>query len=280
MQTFYPENNNLAKHIAYYYFVKSDELSFCTDYFAFPNIYNGLSIYRSADFNVAGNSLTVHADYLNHPLTLVQSRYQSPLRVKLYGPVDMVTIVFKPLGVNHFMTSAYSKITRQVSQAFDEWRSDEYSHFIESFFAPNDPQNRLKLLESFLLTKLHAFNEDNVMEKAIAMISNLENEMAVGDIAETLNMSLRTLNRLFQKHVGVSPVTFRKVLRFRQSLKNKLFNDQFKRLTDIGYASNFYDPSYFNRVYKELTGSNPTDFFRRIDIQGDNAPLFQYLKNG
>jgi len=55
------------------------------------------------------------------------------------------------------------------------------------------------------------------------------------------------------------------VLQFRDSLKNKLYNEEFKRLADICYESNFYDPPYFNRIYKQFTGSNPTRFFKAVD---------------
>jgi hypothetical protein len=48
-----------------------------------------------------------------------------------------------------------------------------------------------------------------------------------------LSLNTRTFNRPFLTHVGISPVAYRKIARFRHSLKNKLFNDQFKKLTEI-----------------------------------------------
>ena len=126
VKTYYPENACLARHIAYFYYIQSNTRSFSTNYYAFPNIYSGLSIYKSAGFQVNFNSLTVHSDFLNHRLTLIQSRYISPLKVSLNGPVDLVNIVFKPLGVNNFISSPYFELTRQVSQVFDEWEGHKY----------------------------------------------------------------------------------------------------------------------------------------------------------
>jgi transcriptional regulator GlxA family with amidase domain len=162
-----------------------------------------------------------------------------------------VTIVFKSLGVNHFIRSPFKDITKEISQEFLEWNSPEYNLFMDRFFFEDNLKERTQLIESFPLTQIHSFDSEKVLRSALKFISNLENDASVQDLAESLNISIRTLNRLFETNLGISPATYKKVLRFRLSLNMKLFNNEFKRLTKIGYEKHFYDPSYFNKIYKD-----------------------------
>jgi AraC-like DNA-binding protein len=278
IQTNYVKTPFLSKYIAYYYFIKSDQPDFSASYYAFPNVYNGLSICRSAQCQSASKGIEIQSDNLNAHQAFIIARYQFPLLVKLTGPVDMVNIVFKPLGVNHFIKSNFACVTRKLIQPFDEWGRDNHRTFLSALFLTDDHELRVRLLDEFLLSAFHYFDDMLVMEKALGILSDLEREYTMQQLANNLNVSTRTLNRLFLKHLGLSPVTYRKVMQFRQSLKSKLFDDQFKRLTDVAYANNFYDPSYFNRIYKQFTGSTPKLFFNSINNIGNNAPLFQYVK--
>ena len=100
----------------------------------------------------------------------------------------------------------------------------------------------------------------------------------MADILNQINIPARTLNRRFREVIGVSPIEFRRIAQFRHSLNNKLFESQLKKLTAIGYESNFYDQSYFIKMYKKLTGSNPKAFFNAIEKLGDDKLIFQFVK--
>lgn len=110
------------------------------------------------------------------------------------------------------------------------------------------------------------------------MLSNFNPEVSIEDIAKKFSLSSRTLGRVFKKHLGISPVGFRKIARFRHSLKNKLLSSKFNTLTKIGYESNFYDQSYFNKVYKNLTGQNPKAFFNSIEKLANDRLVFKFIK--
>ena len=109
------------------------------------------------------------------------------------------------------------------------------------------------------------------------MLSDLENDYSINEIAGALSINTRKLNRLFDAHLGINPIAFKKIIRFRHSLKNKLFSSHFKTLTEIGYESNFYDQSYFVKIYKNLTGKNPSKFFNSIEKLADNQLIFEFI---
>jgi len=277
IQTLYPLHPVLKKHIAFYYFVQSNDPGFVSRYYAFPNVNNGLTIHRSAAFNVEDNCLEVTGLAKGPYLTMLQSRYERPLSVILKGLINEVTIVFKPLGVNNFIANTFDQLTGKPSQKFTDWDGAAYSGMLHRFFTIEDMQQRINLLEEFLLSVYQPFEAQYFLSNAISLVGDINSALSIDEVAAQLQISKRTLNRLFKKHLGLSPVAYRTVSRFRHSLTNKLFNEEFKQLTAIGYESNFYDQSYFIKVYQKLTGTNPKNFFTGVNNIGNNRPLFKYL---
>ena len=110
------------------------------------------------------------------------------------------------------------------------------------------------------------------------MLNDFSKEVSIGEISRNFSLTGRTLDRVFKKHLAISPVGFRKIARFRHSLKNKLFKNEFDTLTKIGYESNFYDQSYFIKVYKNFTGQNPKTFFNSIEKLADDKLIFKFIK--
>ncbi len=277
--TFYPQHSILQQHIEYYYFLKAESPDFQTTYYAFPNIGVPLSLHRSATYEIKENYTGVQAVKNGPYAALIQRSFQQPLLVNLQGPIDKVTICFKPSGISGFIPQPFSEIAPEDSQAFRAWEAwPAYRQWQQSFFATDDNQERVELLEAFLLSIYTPAAEHALLAQAIDWLSDLEAQHSIEEVAAGLQLSTRSFNRLFHKHMSISPVAWKKIARFRHSLKNKLFNARFKKLTEIGYDSNFYDQAYFIKVYNKLTGSNPTAFFKSIEKLGDDHLIFRFVK--
>lgn len=277
--TFYPRHTTLQQHIDYYYFLKAESPDFQTTYYAYPNTTVPLSIHKSAVYEVKDHYTKVQAVKNGPPAALIQRSFQSPLLVKLQGPIDKVTICFKPSGICNFIHQSFQEIAPADSQAFTGWTQEPSYHSLHShFFATDRNEERVSMLEAFLLSVYTSSAEYALIEKATGWLSDFDDTYSIEEVAERLNLSTRSLNRLFLKHMSISPVAWKKIARFRHSLKNKLFNEQFKKLTEIGYDSNFYDQSYFIKVYNKLTGSNPTAFFKGIEKLADDRLIFRFVK--
>jgi len=277
--TFYPQHPILQQHIEYYYFLKAESPDFQTTYYAFPNIAVPLSLHRSATYEISANYTGVQAIKNGPSAALIQRSFQQPLLVNLQGPIDKVTICFKASGISAFIRETFSEIAPEDSQAFRAWETwPAYQHWQHGFFATDDNQERVSLLEDFLLSIYTPTPEQALLAQAIDWLSDFEAQHSIEEVAEGLQLSTRSFNRLFQKHMSISPVAWKKIARFRHSLKNKLFNARFKKLTEIGYDSNFYDQAYFIKVYNKLTGSNPTAFFKSIEKLADDHLIFRFVK--
>lgn len=276
VETFYPKNTALRKYIEYYYFLRTDSADFQAKYYSFPNINHALNIHKNAVCNIGEHAINVSGNINGSNLLIVQGRSDSPLLVTLQGLLDKITIVFKPLGLNHFIENSFSSIAGSHSQVFVEWENNIFRNFLNSFFEASDYEKKIDILESYLVAICHPIKNEFLLETAIIQLINFDQEHSIDSIARSLKISTRSLNRLFIENLGITPICFKKIARFRNSLKNKIYYGKFKRLTEIAYDSNFYDQAYFIKIFNKLTGMNPSLFFQSVDKLADDNLIFNF----
>lgn len=275
----YPVHHELKKHIKYYYFVKTGGAGHHSLYYSFPNVTIPVNIHKNVECEIAGSKVTVSEAEEHNSLTIVNPLRESPLVVEWNGRIDKVTIAFSAIGINHFISRNLHESTTGFASVFTDWDSRAYSACLEKFFSTENIAARIKILEAFLLSIYHPFEKGPLLQPAINLLSDFRHEMTIAQIAAYLNTSERTLNRFFKLHIGISPVAYRKIARFRQSLENKVVKNKFERLTDIGYESNYYDQAYFIKMYNKLSGKSPRELYKSVNKLADDNVIFEFLEN-
>ena len=88
-------------------------------------------------------------------------------------------------------------------------------------------------------------------------------------LASTVNVSRRTLLRLFKKHLGYSIEEYISVVKFRKSLLHfqQMENPKF---TEVALESDYYDQADFNHQFKYRTNMTPSKLFAKLEIM-DNV---------
>lgn len=124
---------------------------------------------------------------------------------------------------------------------------------------------RLRLMNQFIL-KLAETRSDEYA--GVFYITDKLKEMNVPvsltDIRKELDITERSLQRLFAKNVGISPRLYKRVCQFDAAFQ-QLNRNRFTKLVDIVYQHGFSDQSHFTRVFKEFTGLTPTDYLKSGD---------------
>ena len=86
-------------------------------------------------------------------------------------------------------------------------------------------------------------------------------EMNVDELADLLGIGTRHLTRLFQRHVGASPVQTAKTLRLQRA--KRLLNDTELPITEIAYRAGFKSVRRFNAAFVDLYRLPPSYLRRR-----------------
>lgn len=253
----------LQQYIAFFYVFDTGipvNLSYC----AFPHYYTGLSFFNGA--TVSRKNFEVDIEKSTDPTIHIEllGKYKCPVLVHYHGQIQEIAIIFKPFGINRFIRENYHSIAPGFSQAF---QNAEWAHFGKDLFHSDDP---VQQLESFLLDRLVETEEISKIEKSLPLIENTDLNYSVSEIAIKTGYHLKSFQRHFTKHMGCSPVDYKRLVRFRNSIDSKLNAGEIKSLTDITYENNYTDQSYFIKEFKRLSHHNPTKFFKEVSaVDGD-----------
>ena len=93
-------------------------------------------------------------------------------------------------------------------------------------------------------------------EAIILMERNLEHLLSIGEIASTVGLSQRQLERLFRTHTGASPVRY--YLDVRLDRARGLVTQTQLQMVDIAVACGFTSGARFSRAYRERFGLTPS----------------------
>jgi len=137
---------------------------------------------------------------------------------------------------------------------------------------PN-PLQRLEILSQFITRQIlqnkHAASTTSF--NAISSIKGSSADTTLGQIQHRLNMSERSLERIFKADVGVSPKMFLRINRFQTAL-NHIRGQAFKSLTKVAYHHDYADQSHYIREFKEFAGVSPKHYLLQANEQAINFP--------
>lgn len=264
---FYKTRNPiLQKYMEGYYFISEDKKNNVIRYKTFPNNYSILSVSHRADVVYGENKITVVPSATKEISTDIVLRYSNPIEVVYAKAVDEVTFYFKPLGLNHFVADC-DLMTRNKS-LMDFVVFPDFNGKMLEIFGMKDRERQIVEIEDYWLSKIQV-KDFSLMEKILCDVET--SALKIDEVAKKYGFTRQYINKLFSKHIGKSPAEYRKIHRFRSSLKK---SGETKSLTALSHNHLFYDQSHFNKSFRDLTGSNPSFFFKNVDTDRENVWLF------
>lgn len=95
-----------------------------------------------------------------------------------------------------------------------------------------------------------------LLAEALSLFDDLHDEpRTTKDVAKLMGISLRQLQRLFRKHLGISPRDY--IMSVRLEKANQLLCGTSMTVTEVGIAVGFISLSHFARVYRSRYGRPP-----------------------
>lgn len=265
MKFYPPKNETLKKFIEGYYFIAPEDEQMPLKYYTFPSNFFILSISHSAEVIVNDHQIIVRKSKDENLVTDFVPKYKKPIEIICEDLVPEITIYFKPLGINHFLDHAERFFITTIG--FDQHLFEDWESAMKAVFAENDRALQCEQLENYWLSKLKT-RDFSTMQK---IISAIESDFRIDDIALKNNWSRQYLNRIFTRTVGKSPSEYRKIHRFRKAILNQ--KNQ-KNLTELSLEGSFYDQSHFIKDFRELTNISPNLFFKNANTDQENVWLF------
>ncbi len=106
--------------------------------------------------------------------------------------------------------------------------------------------------------------QNPVVRRAIAYMQErrADAQLDLARIARYARVSPSHLVRLFQSHLGTSPMRYLTQLRIRHA--ESLLRRSQLAIKEIAYLVGFSDQLYFSRVFHQVTGNAPRDYRKRL----------------
>ncbi len=83
----------------------------------------------------------------------------------------------------------------------------------------------------------------------------------VNDLANHLNLTARSIHRLFIQHMGIAPKEYLKIIRFNYACK-LISNHSEMDLFDVLCTCGYYDQMHFIHEFKEIMKTTPSQFLK------------------
>jgi AraC-like DNA-binding protein len=120
------------------------------------------------------------------------------------------------------------------------------------------------LIEQFILKSVNKkMTIDDKIIFAVREIKKSNGLHSLVDLQDTLCVTERTFQRLFENNIGISPNLYRRICQFQFAFQ-QVNHQNFVRLTNVAYDAGFSDQSHFTRVFKEFTGLTPNEYLAKL----------------
>lgn len=215
-------------------------------------------------FNFGGKikRYTSQEDFILHPNAMVMGQRTKSYYILPVGDVDTFAVCFYPLGFANFIQTPLENLVDKetpIVQLFEKTQADELEQHIAH---AKDTQERINIIETFLLKKLNSKNTiNNIVKSTVETLMTSNGTTPINIILKDNISKRRQVERYFKKQIGISPKQLSKVIRLQATLQ-LLLNKQSETLTDIAYESEYFDQSHFIKDFKELAGVTPKDFLK------------------
>lgn len=184
--------------------------------------------------------------------------------LKLSGKVDVLGVCFLPDGFYPFLKIPVSEFKNQVLGA-GEVGFSLAGKINERLKEAPDVVSRLAILENELILLL---DKDSLPPENFRQLFNLlnqgSNSLQISEFCQRNNIGMRKLERMYNKYVGISAMTFGSLNRFQNSLNQLLYND-YSKLSDIAYGNGYFDQMHYIKEFKRFAGKIPKSFIHQKD---------------
>jgi AraC-like DNA-binding protein len=124
--------------------------------------------------------------------------------------------------------------------------------------AGNDNQ-RILIVERFLLSELKKTTTDLLVSEAIQKIKLSKGDIKIKDLLTELPVSRDAFEKRFRKITGTSPKHFSVIIRIKNLIGN--YSETIS-LTEAAYSAGYFDQAHFIKDFRSFTGQTPHDFFK------------------
>ncbi|MCC6840446.1 MAG: AraC family transcriptional regulator [Flavobacteriales bacterium] len=222
--------------------------------------------------NLSGTtSALVHGQWERMPDVRVVGMQREPLSWRSTGNCLMMGVRLLPEAAIGLF-GAPLKVVDPMFMGARELLGARFCEDLEPLREVRDEAEALAVMEDFLLR--FVVRADRATERFVSAMRQMRG-MGLGfdhrALGDKLFVCDRQAQRLFKEHLGLSPVAYHRIVRFRKAYDHATENTV-HRWSDLAFELGYADQAHFNRDFKTFCGVTPGN------LQEGQAPFYLLRK--
>ncbi|MGN7820140.1 helix-turn-helix domain-containing protein [Chitinophaga sp. 22536] len=237
----------LAGYVSHIMVLESERLAFDT---FLPLIAKG---YPSVVFQLTASHLKV--DHL-----VLYGQNIRPILLPVSGPTTLIAYFLYP----HILKALFGWSARELTDLSVDISLSEPARDMrvrEQLLNAPSLEQRLALMNNYFLRLISPGKLDihQPVLFATRMIQQHSGALSMLKVQQELYVTERTLQRMFDMHVGVSPKTFGRICQFDAALR-QLGGNGFTDMAGVAFQHGYADQSHLIRAFRDFTGLTPLEY--------------------
>lgn len=119
---------------------------------------------------------------------------------------------------------------------------------------------------------------DERIQTAITLMeTQLDRELSLEEIAQSMNLSASRLRHLFKAETGIAPAQYLKVIRLRRA--QELIATTYLTMKQVMSRVGVHDTGHFAKDFKRIYGLTPVEYRERYRAANHHAKTIQPLNS-
>lgn len=179
------------------------------------------------------------------------------------GTISGVSARLTPWGLNVFRRGVLKECADKRVDCRDIFPKCTIERIEDDLARLPTAEVRVQYIERYLLSIFNPHNEDRLVRHACERVIACGGNYRVADLARSLGLSKRTLERRFVNHVGATPKMMSRVVRLRSAILHKV---RVPNWSEVAYLAGYYDQSHMIHDFLELYGMTPEQLYPQIRV--------------
>ncbi|MBL8677831.1 MAG: AraC family transcriptional regulator [Myxococcales bacterium] len=204
-----------------------------------------------------------------------------PICIVQKGLVRIAGVRFRLGGVGPFTRESLQAFTNETPRP-ERVLGDGALALEAALREASDVDASAALLDAFFVAHLALDDGYESFARLLAAITDAHGGGTVEELAQREDVSVRQVERLFARHLGIAPKTIATVLRFQRALK-ALMRDPGCPLAEVAASAGYFDQAHFIKDFKRMSGGVPRGYRGYYPPEGpdDFAPnVVVFLQDG
>ncbi len=178
--------------------------------------------------------------------------FSQPLELHFQGQTDLIGIRFRPTRASRIVSGGMAAMTNRIACCTESLNKIIRRKLMECIAKPTKILDIQHVLSDHLRS-----TDDTKLSKLADEIVKSKGRIPARSVAENFGVHERRLRRWFTDHVGVTPQTLSRILRFRRAF-DLIKAMHHPNLANVAIQCGYYDQSHMIRDFNKFAGQSPT----------------------